>query len=141
MAGKKRRAGDTGVTLIAEASEVVGDVRFVNQLYINGKVSGNISADPDSEATVIVSENGLVAGEIRVPNIVVNGAVEGDVYAGKRLELAARAQVRGNVFYRLIEMQLGARIDGQLVHDATLGEAATPALAAIGGGESAPGVG
>jgi cytoskeletal protein CcmA (bactofilin family) len=38
------------------------------------------------------------------------------------MELAAKAKVKGNVYYKLIEMQLGAMVDGQLVHDETIGE-------------------
>ncbi len=52
-----------------------------------------------------------------MPNVVINGTVEGDVYASARLELAARARVKGNVYYQLIEMQLGAMVDGQLLHE------------------------
>ncbi len=117
----KKSSAEKGVTLIAANTEVSGDVNFVNQLYINGRVNGNISADVGSDATVVVSEEGSVSGEIHVPNVVVNGSVEGNVYATNRMELARNAEVKGNVYYRLIEMQLGAMVDGQLVHDETLG--------------------
>lgn len=117
-----RNKTENSVTLIAANAEVCGDVNFENQLYINGHVQGNISAKDGSEATVIVSEEGSVTGEIRVPNVVVNGRVEGNVYATARMELAAKAKVKGNVYYKLIEMQLGAMVDGQLVHDETIGE-------------------
>jgi cytoskeletal protein CcmA (bactofilin family) len=111
---------EKGVTLVAANTEIAGDVRFEDQLYINGTVNGNILADSGSKATVVVSEEGTVKGEIRVPNVVINGAVEGNVYASARMELAAKAQVKGNVYYTLIEMQLGAMVDGQLVHDEKL---------------------
>ena len=107
---------DKGVTLIAPHTEVIGDVRFSNQLYVSGKVTGNVIADSDT-ATVVVSEEGWVSGEIRVPNIVINGTVEGDVFAGHKVELAPKAKVIGNLHYKLIEMQLGALVDGQLVHE------------------------
>ena len=107
---------DKGVTLIAPHTEVVGDVRFSNQLYVSGKVSGNVLGDND-KATLVISEEGCVSGEVRVPNIVINGTVEGDVFAGHKVELAPKAKVRGNLYYKLIEMQLGALVDGQLVHD------------------------
>jgi cytoskeletal protein CcmA (bactofilin family) len=107
---------DKGVTLIAPHTEVIGDVRFSNQLYVSGKVTGNVIADSD-KATVVVSEEGYVSGEIRVPNIVINGTVEGDVFAGHKVELAPKAKVIGNLYYKLIEMQLGALVDGQLVHE------------------------
>ena len=107
---------DKGVTLIAANTEVEGDVRFSDQLYINGSVKGNIIAEEDGSATLVVSEEGSVSGEIHVPNVVINGSVEGNVFAGERVELASKARVSGNVYYKLIEMQLGAMVDGQMVH-------------------------
>jgi len=107
---------DKGVTLIAPHTEVIGDVNFENQLYVSGKIVGNVQAEND-KATLVVSEEGCVAGEVRVPNIVINGTVDGDVYAGHKVELAPQAKVKGNVYYKLIEMQLGALVDGQLVHE------------------------
>lgn len=111
---------EKGVTLVAANTEISGDVKFEDQLYINGRVNGNVLADAGSKATVIVSEEGTVKGEIRVPNVVINGMVEGNIYASARMELATKAQVKGNVYYTLIEMQLGAMVDGQLVHDEKL---------------------
>ena len=107
---------DKGVTLIAPHTEVIGDVRFSNQLYVSGRVTGNVFADND-KATLVICEEGCVAGEVRVPNVVINGIVEGDVFAGHKVELAPKARVRGNLYYKLIEMQLGALVDGQLVHE------------------------
>ena len=112
---------DKGITLIAANTEISGDIHFQDQLYINGHVKGNVLADADGSATVVVSEEGTVTGEIRVPNIIVNGKVEGNVYAIVHMELANKAKVKGNVYYKLIEMQLGALVDGQLVHDEKLG--------------------
>lgn len=106
-----------GVTLIAPNTEVVGDVHFKDQLYVNGHINGNVLAGSEAGATLVISEEGSVSGEIRVPNVVINGEVEGNVYASARVELAARARVKGNVYYQLIEMQLGAMVDGQLLHD------------------------
>jgi cytoskeletal protein CcmA (bactofilin family) len=108
---------EKGVTLVAANTEITGDVKFEDQLYINGRVNGNVLADAQSNATVVVSEEGSVSGEIRVPNVVINGSVDGNIYASARMELATKAQVKGNVYYTLIEMQLGAMVDGQLLHD------------------------
>ncbi|MEM6707367.1 MAG: polymer-forming cytoskeletal protein [Pseudomonadota bacterium] len=108
---------DTGVTLIAPSTRLAGDITFVEQLFVNGRIEGNVYADPESQATVVVAEGGSIAGEIRVPNVIVNGSVEGDVHAGAKVELAAKARVRGNVYYRLMEMQMGATVEGQMVHE------------------------
>ena len=113
---------EKGVTLIATNTELTGDIKFADQLYVNGRVIGNIVADnPAGKATVIISDEGVVKGEIRVPDVVINGTVEGNVFASGRLELAAKAKVSGSVYYALIEMHLGAMVDGQLVHDESLG--------------------
>ena len=111
-----RNKMDKGVTLIAAHTEVVGDIKFTDQLFVSGKVSGNVLAD-DEKATVVISEEGCVSGEVRVPNVVINGLVDGNVYASHKVELAAQAKVQGNLYYKLIEMQLGALVDGQLVHE------------------------
>ncbi len=110
-----RRGIDKGVTLIASQTEVTGDIKFVDQLYVSGKVTGNVIAD-EEKATLVVTEEGCVSGEVRVPNVVINGLVEGDVHASHKVELAPNAKVRGNLHYKLIEMQLGATVDGQLMH-------------------------
>ena len=111
MKGKSEQA----ITLIAPGTKVEGDVHFDNQLFVKGEVRGKVVADKP-EAKLIVSPEGLVAGEIKAPTVVVNGRVEGDVHATVRLELATGAQVKGDLFYALIEMQLGAQVQGRLVH-------------------------
>ncbi len=113
-----RRKMDKGVTLIAPHTEVIGDIKFSDQLYVSGKVTGNVLADKEG-ATVVISEEGCIAGEVRVPNVVIAGLIEGNVYASHKVELAAQARVEGNLYYKLIEMQLGALVDGQLVHEET----------------------
>ncbi len=73
----------------------------------------------------MVSEEGSVEGEIRAPNVVINGSVEGNVF-GKRVTLAAKAKVSGNVYYKLVEMQLGAMVDGQMIHEGDPGAKVHP---------------
>ncbi len=58
-----------------------------------------------------------------MPNIIINGLIEGNVYASNKVELAPQAKVKGNLYYKLIEMQLGALVDGQLVHEEAASEA------------------
>lgn len=133
---------DKGVTLIAANTQVVGDIRFKDQLFVNGHVDGNIQAgtgEPGKDpTTLVISEEGSVSGEIRVPNVVINGRVEGNVYASARVELAAKARVKGNVYYRLIEMQLGAMVDGQLLHEDAPASAKVHPFPAESGGDAEP---
>jgi cytoskeletal protein CcmA (bactofilin family) len=111
--GKRKQSG---ITLIANNCEIVGDVHFSDQLQVNGMVKGNIISEEGTNAMVSVSEKGRVNGEIRVPTVVINGTVHGDIYCRKHIELAAKSRVNGNVYYCDIEMVMGSRVDGKLIH-------------------------
>lgn len=114
MLGRKRRTAKID-SLIGQHTEVKGDVIFTGGLHVDGKISGNVYAnEPGSLLTL--SDQGIIEGEVRVPSIVLNGEVAGDVHAGERIELAPRARVSGNVYYHLIEMAIGAEVNGKLVH-------------------------
>jgi cytoskeletal protein CcmA (bactofilin family) len=51
-----------------------------------------------------------------VPIVILNGTVTGDVRSEEHIELAAKARVDGDVYYKLIEMSMGAAVNGSLVH-------------------------
>lgn len=115
MFGKGKGQTGAGITLIASNCEMSGDVYFSDQLQVNGVIKGNVYADDGSKATVTVSEKGRIEGNIRVPNVVVNGKVDGDIHSSRHIELAAKAEVTGNVYYNLMEMVMGSKIEGELV--------------------------
>jgi len=91
--------------------------RFSGGLHIDGTVKGKVSAPDSAEATLSVSESGVIEGDVEVARIVLNGSVQGDVHASAMLTLDAKARVNGNVHYRAIEMASGATINGQMVHE------------------------
>lgn len=103
-------------TLISKNTEIVGDVHFSGTLMIEGRIKGNVSAADGTEAEARVLESGKVEGEIRVPSLVINGTVSGDVFSSKYVELAAKTVINGNVHYSLIEVVKGAQVNGNLVY-------------------------
>jgi cytoskeletal protein CcmA (bactofilin family) len=117
MLGKGKNKKTTRMdTLVGSQSEVSGDVKFTGGLHIEGTIKGNVIAENDGKSLVQLSENGTIEGEIRAPFIVLNGVVVGDVHGGEHVELASKARVAGNVYYNLIEMAVGAEVNGKLVH-------------------------
>ncbi len=102
-------------TLVGRQTELLGDIRFSGGLHVDGLVRGNVHADEDPGAVLTLSEHGRIEGEVNVPNVVLNGTVMGDVRARSHIELAESARVTGNVFYHLIEMAMGAEVNGKLV--------------------------
>lgn len=116
MARLKRFKPPKVSTVIGQGTVISGDVEFSGGLHLDGAVKGNVLGDDDSRATLTVSEQGRVEGDVRVENLILNGMVVGDVFATERAELAANARVTGTVYYRLLEMAMGAEVNGKLVH-------------------------
>jgi len=113
-------------TLIGAGTRIIGDVQFSGGFHVDGHVKGNVDAPADSGATLSVSDSGVVEGSVAVPNVVLNGTVKGDILAHDRVELGATARVTGNVYYALIEMEMGAEITGKLIHEPRRGGKAEP---------------
>lgn len=129
---KKTMAFANNHTLISRSARITGDLHFTGDLQIEGKVCGNVIAEPGQEARVVVAETGMVEGEIRVPVAVINGHVSGDIHSSKRIELAAKAVVVGNVHYQIIEMVKGAQVNGNLIY---VGSGQTPGPSVTGSDE------
>jgi len=115
---KKKQSGATGRidTLIGPQTEIRGDLHFSGGLHIDGKVIGNVIAKEGEPSTLTLSNQGAVEGEVHVAHVILNGEVKGDVYSSESVELASQARVQGNVFYNLLEMAMGAEVNGSLVH-------------------------
>ncbi|MBT8438342.1 MAG: polymer-forming cytoskeletal protein [Gammaproteobacteria bacterium] len=116
MWGKNKTKSTKIETLIGTAMEIQGDLIFSGGLHVDGKIIGNVIAEGDSHSMLILSDQGQIEGEVRVPFVVLNGQVVGDVYASERVELSSHGQVKGNVYYNLLEMAMGAEVNGNLVH-------------------------
>jgi cytoskeletal protein CcmA (bactofilin family) len=121
MLGRDRKGNDRPSvdvdTLIGARVTVRGDIVFSGGLHIDGTLVGSVGAEPGAEAVLVVSERGRVEGEIRVPHVVINGTINGDIHAAAKVELASKARVNGNIHYRLLEMAAGAEVNGRIVHE------------------------
>ena len=119
MFGGKSKSGVKQVnqidSLVGGNSKIRGDFHFSGGLHVDGEIRGNVVAELEG-STLTTSENGLIEGDVRVHNIVLNGQVVGDVYSTSHIELAPNARVTGNVYYSIIEMSMGAEVNGNLIH-------------------------
>ena len=117
MRGRKTRYQAPIGTLVGVDTRVHGDIEFSGGFHIDGYVKGNIKAVKDEGAVLSISERGCVEGTVMVPHVLLNGTVKGDVRATERMELGPKARVIGNVQYNLIEMAIGAEVNGKLIHE------------------------
>ena len=64
-------------TLIGTGSMLQGDLEFTGGLRVDGHIKGHISAQDTNKGTLVLSESGVVEGDINVPHVVINGYREG----------------------------------------------------------------
>ncbi len=114
MFGKKSGT-DKIDSLVGKKSVMEGSLNFSGGLHVDGSIKGDVTAIEDDRSTLSVSQHGKVEGNIRVPYVSLNGTVIGDVHATERVVLLANARVTGDVHYTLLEMALGAQVNGRLV--------------------------
>lgn len=104
-------------SLVGVKTDIKGDITFSGGLRIDGKIKGNITAKGDGNSTLVLSEHAVVLGNVTVPHLIINGTVKGNVRAAERIEVQHKGEITGDVYYRVIEMAMGAVINGSLVRE------------------------
>lgn len=95
--------------------EVIGILRFKDDLLVDGSVQGRI----ESDGVLTVGGNAYIkAGDkeksaVQTKSVIVHGRVHGDIMVTDRVELAATAEVIGNIIANKISVQEGAILVGQ----------------------------
>ncbi len=118
MFGRESKPQNRIDSLIGATTRIEGNIFFSGGLRVDGAVRGNIAGLPDQPATLVVSEQARIDGEVQAAHVVVNGTINGPVDARETLELQAGSRVKGDIHYKSIEIQQGAVIEGRLVHHA-----------------------
>jgi cytoskeletal protein CcmA (bactofilin family) len=80
-------------TFLSQGVSIKGSVKFLNGMFIDGKVKGTI----DSSGTLTVGEHARIRGAIRTKSVNVQGTVEGNIFATERCELQAGCTLRGDI--------------------------------------------
>jgi len=101
-------------TLIGEDTKIEGVIDFTGGLHVIGSVKGGVFSD-DENSLLIVSEDGLIKGDVKTQHLIVNGQIDGDVYVDGKVELFDKARINGDIFYKVIELPEGAEVNGKLI--------------------------
>lgn len=117
MSKSSEKPCNTIDTLVGVKTEMKGDIVFSGGLRVDGKIRGNITAEGDGSSTLVLSEHAEVVGNIQVPHMILNGKIKGNVHCSERIELQPEAEIVGDVYYKIIEMALGASINGSLLRE------------------------
>lgn len=101
-------------SLIAEGTQIEGNLAFSDGLRVDGTIIGNVQASDACASILVISDSASITGEITADHIIVNGTVKGPIHARHMLELQPKARIEGDVEYAALEMHQGALIAGQL---------------------------
>lgn len=116
MFGRKHKTVSDIDTLIGSGTVITGDIQFSGGLRVDGRVCGNIASDSSKPHSLLVlSEQGVVEGKIKVPYIVINGTVRGPIHSDESLELQPAAKITGDLFYKTVKIHQGAVVEGKMV--------------------------
>jgi cytoskeletal protein CcmA (bactofilin family) len=126
---KESKPVETIDTLIGAGSILQGDLEFTGGLRVDGHVKGHLTAQDTNKGTLVLSESGVIEGDVNVPHVVVNGTVNGNIVSSGHVELQSNARITGDIHYKAVEMELGAVLNGSLVSDSN-----TPVYDVIPGG-------
>ena len=119
MFGKKHSKPQNRIdSLIGAGTTIDGNINFSGGMRIDGHINGNVIATNGKPSTLVLSEHARVTGDVTVTHLVINGTISGPVSASEYLELQGKAKVTGDVHYKTLEIQLGAIIEGRLIHTA-----------------------
>ena len=101
-------------SLIAEGTEIQGNLSFSDGLRVDGSIVGDVLAAEAVASILVISDSASITGAITADHIIINGTVKGPIHARRMLELQPKARIEGDVEYAALEMHQGALIAGQL---------------------------
>lgn len=101
----------TAHATIGSSIVIKGEVSGTESLFIDGKVEGSIHI-PDHRVTV--GRGGKVNAEIRAHDVVVMGAVQGNIYAVDLLDIRADSFIQGQMVASRIRIDDGAVLKGSV---------------------------
>ncbi len=104
-------------TFIDDGAEFQGTLRLTGTFRIDAEFRGEIVSD----GTVIIGESAGVQADVRAREVVIAGALVGDVYAARLLAIRATGRLQGNVEAPCVEIERGGFLNGttRMVHPDT----------------------
>ena len=96
-------------SFIGAKSDLTGEISVKGTLRVDGKVNGRVNAD-----CVILSETGLIKGEVMAKKIIVGGKVEGNLKAQELVEIKSKGRIWGEIFTHKLSVLEGGEFNGKI---------------------------
>jgi cytoskeletal protein CcmA (bactofilin family) len=96
-------------TFVEQGADFVGTLRLSGSFRIDAEFKGAIV----SEGKVIVGEAGAVESDIHAREVVIAGAVAGNIYASRQLTIRSTGRLLGDAETPSLEIERGAVFNGR----------------------------
>ena len=103
-------------SIIGHASTVEGGLKFGGGLRVDGRIRGNVEAEPADSGYLFISRSGRIEGNVKAARVVVGGEVLGNLHVSGMVELQSCARIYGDIYYYSLAMQAGAAVSGMISH-------------------------
>jgi cytoskeletal protein CcmA (bactofilin family) len=94
---------------VGNGTVLTGETEFQAMLRVDGHLTGKVSSDT---GTLIIGSTGLVDANVAVASALINGTVNGDIYASDKIQLGRTACVTGNIQTPRLIIEDGALLEG-----------------------------
>jgi cytoskeletal protein CcmA (bactofilin family) len=98
-------------TQIGQTVVLKGEISARESLLIDGEVEGTVELQ---EASLTVGPHGRVTADIRAKEIIIDGAVKGNLYASERIEIRRSGSVVGDLVSARVMIEDGAYFKGSV---------------------------
>ncbi len=105
---KKNDSGQPNVNMISSDTVITGTFKTKSDFRISGTLDGEIH----TESKCIISESGLVKGDLKCKEADIAGTLEGELLVSNRLVLRNTAKIVGDIRTKILMVEEGALIEG-----------------------------
>ena len=97
------------ITIISNGVKVEGKVSSNGSIRLDGTIQGDINC----QGNVTIGDQGEVYGKVDGQTITIGGKVEGIINSKEKLILESKANLKGDIFTRILVVEAGARFEGK----------------------------
>ena len=109
---KKKKSVQNINTFIGSQTRINGQLEFDGAIRIDGHFEGNISS---KEGSVIVGQDAVLQGDIKVGSILILGEVKGQIEAENRIEIHPPGKMLGDIKAPIILIDPGVVFNGKCI--------------------------
>jgi len=111
MAIEEQKDSKSTYGLVGDGLDVTGEISFVGQLQVDGRVYGNITTET---GTLTIGKNARIEASVDTAVCVVYGTLVGDIVANTRIEIGKTGCIEGSITTPALHIEEGAIIKGTI---------------------------